>query len=323
MWPAEVIVRELAARRELWEVSPGLVGLRGDALALFEAIEDAAIAISREEQADEWRVPPGIALSTLARADYFRSFPQWLTAASHLSGKDADLRRVAESDDPATEARSSLAPADAALLPAVCYHCYARFAGTTLDDATIVTAQQHCWRHEGDRLAPLERGWAFTMREIVCFGAPADVQGFLARNQTRALRLAIKLGLAAGIVEAEDPFFAPTARGKGLLQRVKGLKRELVLPIGGGRTVAAASVNDHETFFGEAFEIRLSSGEWASSGCVAFGIERWLLAVLAAYGPHARDWPALPSRRASAVQRTTPRSVNVEPFVSLGGMSRC
>lgn len=323
MWSADTIVRELAARGELWEVSPGLIGLRGDALALLESIEDAVIGISRDERADEWRVPPGIPLAALARAEYFSSFPQWLTAASHLSANEADLRRVAESDDPAAEARSSLAPADAALLPAVCYHCYARFAGRTIDDATVVTAQQLCWRHEGDRLAPLERGWAFSMREIVCLGSQGDVQGFLTRGQTRAVRLAIKLGLAAGVVEAEDPFFAPTARGKGLLQRIKGLKRELVLPIGNGRTIAAASVNDHETFFGAAFDIRLASGEWASTGCVAFGIERWLLAVLAAYGPHARDWPALPCRPLSAVSRTTPRSVRVEPFVSLGGMSRC
>ena len=323
MWLADDIVRELRARNELWDVSPGLVGLRGDALSLLESIERAVIAIARAEGADEWRVPPGIPLATLARADYFRSFPQWLTAASHLSADERDLQRVAMAEDPASEARASLAPADSALLPAVCYHCYARFAGSTLEDAAVVTAQQLCWRHEGERLAPLERGWAFSMREVVCIGSADDVRHFLSRGRTRAVRLAVSLGLAAGIIEAEDPFFAPTSRGKGLLQRVKGLKRELVLPIGSGRTIAAASVNDHETFFGDAFEIRLASGEWASTGCVAFGMERWLLAVLAAYGPYARDWPSLPCRPISAVHRTTPRSVSVEPFVSFGGMSRC
>ena len=323
MWQADEIVRELRARNELWEVSPGLISLRGDPLALLESIEEAIVAIAREERADEWRVPPGIPLATLARADYFRSFPQWLTAASHLSGSEADLQRVATANDPATEAQRSLAPADAALLPAVCYHCYARFAGATIEDATVVTAQQLCWRHEGDRLAPLERGWAFSMRELVCVGSVDDVRHFLSRGRTRAVRLAVSLGLAAGIVEAEDPFFAPTARGKGLLQRVKGLKRELVLPLGGGRTIAAASVNDHEEFFGEAFDIRLASGQWAHSGCVAFGIERWLLAVLAAYGPSARDWPSLPARGTAGVQPDRTRPVRAETFIALGGMARC
>ena len=323
MWRADDIVRELRGRRDLWEVAPGLIGLRGDTLALLESIEDAIIAIAHDERADEWRVPPGIPLSTLARADYFRSFPQWLTAASHLSADEGDLTRIACSDDPASEARRSLAPADAALLPAVCYHCYARLADSTLDEAAVVTAQQLCWRHEGDRLAPLERGWAFSMREVVCIGSADDVRDFLARGRRRAVRLAVRLGLAAGIVEAEDPFFAPTSRGKGLLQRVKGLKRELVLPIGGGRTIAAASINDHEEFFGEAFDIRLDRGGWASSGCVAFGIDRWLLATLAAYGPHPGGWPTLPTRAATAARRETPQSVPIESFVTLGGMSRC
>ena len=323
MWRVDEIVHELSARGELWEVSPGLIGLRGDTLALLESIEDAIFAIARDERADGWRVPPGIPLATLARADYFRSFPQWLTAASHLSTDERDLARVALSPDPAAEASRSLDPADSALLPAVCYHCYARFADSTIDDAAIVTAQQLCWRHEGDRLAPLERGWAFSMREIVCLGSADDVRAFLARGRTRAVRLAVELGLAAGIVEAEDPFFAPTSRGKGLLQRVKGLKRELVLPLGGGRRVAAASVNDHEEFFGEAFAIRLGSGRWATSGCIAFGIERWLLAVLAAYGPHPRAWPALPRPAACGVQRNRAQAVRAEAVVVEGGTGRC
>ena len=48
-------------------------------------------------------------------------------------------------------------------------------------------------------------------------------------------------------------------------------------------------------FFGEAFGIRLPDGSAAASACVAFGIERWTLAFLAAHGTDARHWPALPS----------------------------
>jgi hypothetical protein len=137
-----------------------------------------------------------------------------------------------------------------------------------------------------------------------------------------ARQLATDLGLSARIVEAEDPFFAPTARGKALLQRVKGLKRELLLPIGDDRSIAAASINDHEGFFGEAFRIRCADRGWARSGCVAFGVERWLLAVLAAHGPTAAHWPVSPAR---AVAPTSLRAASVlsEGFVALGGMARC
>ena len=50
------------------------------------------------------------------------------------------------------------------------------------------------------------------------------------------------------------------------------------------RPLAIASFNDHELFFGEAFGITLAGGAPAWSGCVAFGLERWLLGILAKYG---------------------------------------
>ena len=58
-----------------------------------------------------------------------------------------------------------------------------------------------------------------------------------------------------------------------------------------GRPLAIASFNDHELFFGDAFGISLADGMPAWTGCVAFGLERWLLAVLASYGVDPRNWP--------------------------------
>jgi len=120
------------------------------------------------------------------------------------------------------------------------------------------------------------------------------VAAFRARGIEHARVLATTLAIDARLEEATDPFFRPTARGRELLQRLKGLKQELRLPVGDD-SVAAASFNLHERFFGEAFDIRLPDGTAAASACVAFGIERWTLAFLAAHGTDARHWPALPS----------------------------
>lgn len=288
MWTPDDVVHALRASGELWEAAPGLVGLRGDALRLYRALEHAIAGLATAETDEEWLVPPALAFDTLARAEYFRSFPQWLTAASHLSGDPAVLERVATDPDPAAAARRSLEPADAALPPAVCYHAYARLAGRTLAQPQVLTAQATCWRHEGDRLAVLARGWAFTMREIVCVGPLEVVEAFRQRGIARATALAEALGLAADLVQANDPFFAPTARGKALLQQLKVLKQELVMG-----DLATASFNNHETFFGEAFDIRLAGGAPAASACVAFGLERWTLAFLLAHGPDAARWPVV------------------------------
>ena len=291
---AEGVVAELRARGELWESAPGLVGLRGDALALRVALERLIAAVAGVDACAEWAPPPALSLATLARASYFASFPHWLTLAAHLREDAASLERVARSDDPERAARAACAPADAALPPAVCYHVYAALAGCTLTAATVVTVQGTCWRHEGAQLRPLARGWAFTMREGVCVGDDATTDAFRDAGARRGLALAAALGLDARMEEATDPFFAPTARGRQLLQRLKGLKQELLLPVG-GEAVAAASFNLHERFFGEAFDIRVADGSPAASACAAYGVERWLLAFLAAHGPDAGGWPALPS----------------------------
>lgn len=296
MRSADRVVTELRARDELWEAAPGLVGLRGDALALYERIEGLAADAACDGGCEAWRPPAALALSTLARARYFESFPQWLTLAAHLREDAGTLERVARSADPGAEACDACAPADAALPPAVCYHVYAALAGRVLTQPLSITAQGTCWRHEGDRLRPLARGWAFTMREGVCLGDADAVSAFRDRGIARASSLAAALSLDAQLEEATDPFFRPTARGRELLQRLKGLKQELRLPVGDD-TVAAASFNLHEGFFGEAFDIRLPDGTPAASGCVAYGLERWLLAFLAAHGTSARDWPVIPSVR--------------------------
>jgi seryl-tRNA synthetase len=287
----EEVVRRLRESGSLWDVTPGVSGLRGPVAALRREIEETLADIARAETPNEWSAPAGVSFETLERAQYFSSFPQWLSTASHLSGDEAGLQAIASSASPGEAARLAAGAAKVALSPAVCYNTYAALADSTIEAPLLMTAQGTCWRHEGDRCAALERGWAFTMREIVCLGTPWDVKSLLDRGVERAAALAARLELETEIVAANDPFFAPSARGRAALQRIKGLKHELVFKFPDGRPLAIASFNDHEEFFGDAFAISLSAGTPASSGCVAFGVERWLLAVLVAYGVNPADWP--------------------------------
>ena len=285
----EEVISTLRQRGEIWETTPGLIGLRGSARTLTERIAFSLAELANEETTDEWSVPSGISFATLERAQYFASFPQWLTAASHLSDDSSVLEKIAGSDSPGSSACAAMQQPDAALSPAVCYHTYERLAGQSVSSPTLMTAEGVCWRHEGDRLAPLERGWAFRMREVVCLGTPGEVEEFRQRWMVRAVAFAESLGLTVETIQATDPFFAPTARGKAVLQRIKALKHELIVRFPNDRFLAIASFNNHERFFGDLFGISLESGEVAASGCVAFGIERWLLAVLAANGVCAED----------------------------------
>jgi seryl-tRNA synthetase len=292
MWPLDRLYHTLRDRGELWEPMPGLVGLRGQTARLYRALGERIASLCGIETDDEWRVPAAIPLAALERADYFASFPQWLTLAGHLSDDEEQLRRVAQSTSPAASAMHATVPTGAALTPAVCYHVYAALAGQRVVAPRIMTAQTTCWRHEHPNHTALERDWAFTMREVVCVGADTDVRAFVDRVSGRVSALAETLGLEPRIVEATDPFFAPTARGKELLQRIQALKHELMLPVSEQRSIAASSFNLHQTFFGEAFDIRDGNGAPVHTGCVAFGIERWTLAFLVRHGPDPEAWPS-------------------------------
>ena len=54
--------------------------------------------------------------------------------------------------------------------------------------------------------------------------------------------------------------------------------------------LAVASVNNHHDFFGSEFGIT-RDGRPASTGCLAFGIERWLHAVTTRHGDDPAQWP--------------------------------
>jgi hypothetical protein len=73
------------------------------------------------------------------------------------------------------------------------------------------------------------------------------------------------------------------------MQRLQPNKQELVFD----QRLAIGSANNHRNYFGEAFDIRVN-GELAHSACVAFGVERWVAAILDQFGPHCGDWPLEP-----------------------------
>jgi hypothetical protein len=245
----------------------GRLLLRGVAAGLCRWLDGELLQMARQAGAQECRFPATVGQETLARADFFASFPGGATALGE-------------------------APPRYLLNPAVCYHAYALLADRPLAGRLLLTAAQSCFR-EGDRgSGSPARLWEFTMREIVFLG-PA---GWVAEQRdgwaARAEAWAAELGLRGSLAPATDPFFGTAGdspesvgRGRRLLQQVKGLKLELRLDYA-GEPLAAASFNRHETFFGRRFGIAFEGAD-AHSGCAAFGLERWALAFLAQRGERA------------------------------------
>ena len=267
---ANSAVAELLSRRELELTPDGALLMRGPAASLRDYFDATVCGWALELGATEETFPAEIPLATLGRAGFTTAFPQKIVWTG-------------------TQGAESARP------PAVCYHHYPCVSDATLEDGgSIVTAIGRCYRNEYDANAaqPVERLAAFTMREIIAVGDTALVERLRNELMKRVSLWTKELALDGHIEVANDPFFTTETRGRMLMQQMLPLKYELRLRVDAeGRSVAAASFNNHEQHFGRAFSILLPSGEFAHSGCVAFGWERWVIAFVGQHGADEDSWP--------------------------------
>lgn len=271
-------------------VENGQSVLSGPLLDLYKRLDHQYLHWAALEGADEFLFPPLLAAAELGKIDYFRSFPHLVTFPATLEDSEENLRSFSSGEplDAGGQLHpTGLAPIRDVLTPAACYHFYPHFKGQTLAAPRYVTTRATCFRREA-YYAPLERQWSFSMREIVCLGNAEQVKAFLSRLQQRVEQFFARIELPIEWKPATDPFFNPSRNPKYLLQRLDPVKTEMVFQ----DRLAIGSINFHRNYFGEAFGIS-SEGEPAFSGCVAFGIERWIAALLAEFGPSPADWPEL------------------------------
>jgi acyl carrier protein len=277
----------------------GCVSLRGRALALHAHFSRRFAAMARDEGASPRHYPTLLPLADLQRTDYFKSFPQHATFCTCLA-HDADTLQHFVADvkaaRPVGEAAAGRLEAPAMVLSsALCYQCYREYAGRTLAPGlTVLTTEGRCFRNERGAFRALDRCYEFSMREIVLLGEPDAIDERRTRLLTRTLEVAESLGLAGTVEPATDFFFREdvSGRGRALHQRANALKYELRVRMDdAGGSLAVASFNLHEDYFGRSFGIRTGSGATASTGCVGFGLERWVSAFVAWHGADPERWP--------------------------------
>lgn len=260
----------------------GLVTLGPDALALHAALDARFESWGRQEGAVPVGYPPLLTVPDLTQVDYFANFPHLAMLAGGISPEALESGYPGETQ-PASVPGDRLTPAGHVLPPAACYSVYFDLAGERLDDGPRrVTTVATCFRRE-DHFDELRRLLGFTMREIVCVGDRDSVLAHLTHFKARVLEYLTEIGLPIEVQTATDPFFDPNG-ARALSQKLFPVKEEFTYD----GSLAIASVNFHRNFFGERCDIRTADGESAFTGCVAFGLERWLSAL----GDHFGAGPA-------------------------------
>ena len=255
----------------------GLATLGPQMVALRGALEARFLSWAADSGAGQAIYPALMQVSDLASVDYFRNFPHMAVMATGIAAEALADQGTCGCDLEAVPA-GDLLPARYALPSAACFNVYLHLRGETLDEPFLVTTGANCFRRE-DHYDGLRRLLGFYMREIVCVGERQAVLDHIALSEQRLREFTAALGLPVRIVPSSDPFFDP-AGARGIMAQLFPVKQEVVF----GDDLAIASLNHHRNFFGERCDIRTTGGEHAHSGCVAFGLERWISALQTHFG---------------------------------------
>lgn len=270
----------------------GHLALGGSAFRLFRGLDAWFTRLAARVAAEEHHFSVFISAAELKKIDYFKSFPHLIHFPVSLEMDDDNLRAFAEKEHLGAKGEIRLertAPICDCLTPAACYHFYIYYQGRDLAGPLYLTTRANCFRQE-KFYRPLRRQRNFNMREIVCIGTPDEVKSFLEKYRVAMTEAFAALKLPVAWEVATDPFFDPTRNPKFLMQTLDPVKHEMVFRKGGPDELSIGSVNYHKNYFGEAFGITTRGNE-ASSGCVAFGLERWIHAIVETHGPDEASWP--------------------------------
>lgn len=281
---------QMSERGLAFQTSRGLVAVSEPVMALIHYLDtQIARLVKNVFAAVEYQYPTLMTSAVLRRSGCLESFPQLLMFVTRLHSDGA----YADAVEDASGSRQYRS-ADLCLPPTMCYHVYDQFADATFDcqPGRCVTAKGKAFRFESKYEKNLERLWDFTIREVVFLGTPAFVAEQRRRLMSESFALFEKWQLTGHCETASDTFFTREGEASnGFMQRLMALKYELRLNVDDAATIAVASFNLHNEFFGRAFNIRHPDGKPIRTACAGFGLERLVFAFLCQHGLDPAGWP--------------------------------
>lgn len=274
-------------------VPTGVLGLYGRS-GTYQDVADGISAMVRRWGATlgarRVHLPPVLPRATFAHTNYLESFPDLMGSVHVFTGGDAEHKQLLKRVETGGDWPALLEPGAVVLASAACHGVYPLCTGTLPEGGRTFDAQSYCFRHEPSSQAA--RMQSFVMHEIVHVGTADSAWDHREEGLARGLRMLEALGLSMQAVPASDPFFGRVGNVLAAGQLEEQLKMEGVTPIPGTDGVTAImSANSHRDHFGQPFAIETADGQVAHSACVAFGIDRIVVALLAVHGFEPASWP--------------------------------
>ena len=276
-------------------IPTGVDGVLGRSGLFEEVVERMDAMITREgrdQGAEVIRFPPVLPRTDLEASGYLNGFPHLVGTVHCFCGDERGHAEMLSSLGTGGDWTSGQAASDLVLTPAACYPVYPLVArrGTLAAGGHTVDVASYCFRREPSR-APA-RMQMFRMREYVRFGTPNQVTSFRDDWIRRGRTMVASLRLPLTVDLANDPFFGRVGKLLAHNQQEHRLKYELRVPISGNAPTACLSFNHHLDHFAQTWDLWTADGVLAHTACVAFGLERLVLALLRHHGFQPSLWPA-------------------------------
>lgn len=218
-----------------------------------------------------FNIPAMIDGEVLQKCGYFESFPDQISAVACIKDESVEEIMNGEKID-----ESHIALHNKYLTPSACLHIYPMFDRKNIEKNEVITTKARVYRCEKSGFEELTRLWDFSVREIVFIGSEEFVKENLEIIKKKAIEIAQKITPDAKLEIAHDHFYKGQKNDiKAKIQAKNEQKFELRIPIE-GRDVSVASFNFHGYHFSIPF--KFDKSKKIVSGCVGFGIERWIAA---------------------------------------------
>jgi len=272
----------------------GMICLQDKSLFLFRYFihEFQKMDKSIDENYEEKVYPVLLPVEEYQKTGYIKRTPQYaLFCCSPY--ENIDLLENLNSKVSEGSAKDILKEPEYSLSPSACFHTYIQYKNKVLSSPKIISFTQNVFRNEGRlNYSDFGRLRDYHVREIVFIGDTHYVECNRRLLLDKTITFLKDLDLDGDISVASDPFILPKMQKFKKIQLEEKSKYELHLYCNEHKKISVASFNLHGKAFTDPFHIKVKGVTNCQTGCIGFGIERWILAFLSQYGFQTENWPA-------------------------------
>lgn len=290
---------EIMSGSNIIQYEDGVIGFAGGAAKLFNYFDSVFKGFADKIGAEEEKYPVLLPLKTLDDTGYLKTSPQYQMFCEKMPEDMEELQKIYMNDSQIQEKKENLGKVICALSPSACFHVYERYRNINLNEPKSVTLLQNVFRNEG-RFGWKEFGRLkdYHVREVVFIGDVTYVEQARKKIMEMTKCFMKKIKLSGRIVRSSDCFMIPQMQKYKLIQLKRKSKYEVCLEYrkeNRMEEMAAGSFNFHGNTFTYPFHIKVEGKKQETddtvTGCVGFGIERWVLCFLSRYGECEKNWP--------------------------------